>query len=296
MIDELCNWVRARAPLCVPILLALVMLDVGLWWWIIAGAHEARALSLHFLNVGQGDAELVVFPGGHTLLIDGGPPNGHLLQALAAVLPPTARAIDVVALTHAQSDHFSGIIEVLARYRVGVFVWTGRVGSGEAHDALMQALKDRHVPLVTLRRGDAMRSGAGVARVLAPDARLAMSKDLNDTSLVLETEFASTTALFTGDIAKGAERMLAGTFSDSVDILKVPHHGSRTALVDAFLQAAHPALAVIEVGKNSYGHPAPEALASIARVGARMFRTDKDGTVSIRITADGVAHITRHPL
>ena len=293
MPDKLFDWMAFHAAKLAPLALALVMLDCMLWWWVIAGVRDAHSLSLQFLNVGQGDAELVTFPGGNTMLIDGGPANGNILNILSKLLPPTRRSIDVVALTHAQADHLTGLVDVMRHYRIGVFVWTGRAGSGAAYAALIKALKDNHVRMITLREGDAIRSGAGVARVLSPDSRLAQSEDLNDTSLVMKISFASTTALFTGDVAKGAERHLAEDFPAHVDILKVPHHGSRTALIDEFVRVLSPVLAVIEVGKNSYGHPASEALASLARVGSRVFRTDRDGTVTMRITEDGLVHLAR---
>ncbi len=293
MSDKLFDWLGFHLAKLVPIVTALVMLDVLLWWWVIAGVQSAHALSLNFLNVGQGDAELITFPGGRTMLIDGGPANGNILSALSAHLSPTERSIDVVALTHAQADHLSGLIEVVNHYKVGAFVWTGRPGSGATYQTLIKQLKANHVPMITLRKGDVIRGGAGIAEVLSPDSRLAQSNDLNDTSLVMKISFASTTALFTGDVAKNAERKLVQEFPTHVDILKVPHHGSRTALIDEFVHVLTPVLSVIEVGKNSYGHPASEALASLAGVGSRVFRTDKDGTVTMRITEDGLVHVAR---
>lgn len=293
MIEKLFDWLHFHLARIVPLVTALLILDCMLWFWVITDVRSAHTLSLSFLNVGQGDAELITFPGGRTMLIDGGPANGNILSVLAPLLPPTHRAIDVVALTHAQADHLTGLIDVINRYRVGAFVWTGRAGSGATYDALMKALKERKVQMITLRAGDTIRSGAGVADVLSPDATLVQSKDLNDTSLVMKISFASTTALFTGDAAKGAERKLTEKFPAHVDILKVPHHGSRTALIDEFVRTLSPVLSVIEVGKNSYGHPTSEALASLASVGSRVFRTDKDGTVTMRITGDGLVHLAR---
>ncbi len=272
---------------------AFMVLDAMLFGSIARAAYARDSLTLNFLNVGQGDAELVGLPGGATLLIDGGPARGNVLHALAEVLPVTQRTIDLVALTHAQADHFAGLIEVLSRYRVGAFLWTGRAGTGVAYEALMHALQEHHVLLVVLRRGDVVRSGKGIVRVVSPDAALAASRDLNDTSLVLQAEFASTTTLFTGDIGKSAERSIANALRAPVSILKVPHHGSKGSVSAAFTDVLRPALAVVEVGKNSYGHPSPEALADLARVGARVFRTDEDGTITVRIDEAGRAHITK---
>lgn len=244
----------------------------------------ARSTEFDFLNVGQGDSELVQMRNGEygnrvKMLIDGGPENGMARTAFSSLVSPTDRYIDLVAMTHPQADHMGGLIDIAKHYRIGAFLWTGRTNDISAFRELMDILKKNNVRIITLRKGDVIRSGECIITVLSPDSVLLSDKDLNNSSLVLRVAVASTTALFMGDIGRSAELALARNGVKAVDIAKVPHHGSRASLITDFLNAIHPRIAVFEVGKNSYGHPTEEALSKYAELGALLFRTDKQGTI-----------------
>jgi len=263
------------------ILLAAVAVLDALLIAQIGALHSGHAsLAISFLNVGQGDATLLVFPTGVKMLIDGGPLDGRVLTELAKILPPTDRYIDLVVMSHPQVDHFGGLIEVVKRYRVGAFLMSARVSEAAAFAELEKALAERGVRTVTLGMGDAITNGGTEASVLSPTTALLTSKETNDACVVMEVLSEGITSLFTGDIGGKAEAALLPLIARRIDILKVPHHGSKYSSGAAFLNAVHPALAVIEVGKNSYGHPAHETLARLASVGARVFRTD-EGSVTV---------------
>ena len=244
-----------------------------------------------FLNVGQGDSELVQMKSNNhspriKVLIDGGPENGMVRAALSLLLSPTDVYIDLVAMTHAQADHMGGLIDVAKHYRIGAFLWTGRTNDISVFRELTDILKKKNVRIITLRKGDIIRSGKDVIKVLSPDDALLHDKDINNSSLVLHIASASTTALFMGDIGKSAELPLVRGGIKPIDIAKVPHHGSRASLMTDFINAIRPRIAVFEVGKNSYGHPTEEALSQYAALGALLFRTDKQGTIRL-ITGEG---------
>ncbi|MFH1161842.1 MAG: MBL fold metallo-hydrolase [Candidatus Jorgensenbacteria bacterium] len=266
------------------LLAALAVLDALIFAQIGASRSGYKPFAISFLNVGQGDASLLIFPTGVKMLIDGGPPNGRVLAELEEILPHTDRYLDLVMMSHPQVDHFGGLIEVVRRYSVGAFLMSVRNGEGEALTELQKVIAERGIRTVTLGRGDAVRNGATVASVLSPTPALLMSKEANDASMVVEVLSAGVTSLFTGDMGSKAEAALLPLLPGRIDILKVPHHGSKFASGAAFLKAVHPVLAVIEVGKNSYGHPTPEVLARLAEVGAKIFRTDEGG---VTVTADG---------
>lgn len=257
----------------VAVLDALLVAQIG----ALRSGHAPFAIS--FLNVGQGDATLLVLPTGVKMLIDGGPPDGKVLTELAKILPPTDRYIDLVVMSHPQVDHFGGLIEVVKRYRIGAFLMSARGSEAVAFAELEKALAERGVRTVTLGRGDAITNGAAEASVLSPTPALLTSKETNDACVVMEILSEGITSLFTGDMGSKAEAALLPLLAGRIDILKVPHHGSKFASGAAFLKAVHPALAVIEVGKNSYGHPTPEVLARLASVGAKVYRTD-EGSVT----------------
>ncbi len=263
------------------LLCAFIALDIFLWSQIINAETRDPNLHLYFLNVGQGDSELIVMPGGTKLLIDGGPPNGRLAQELDAILPPTDRYIDLVMMTHPQLDHFGGFIDAFKRYRIGAFLWTGRTATISAFHELENVLKDNVIRTITLQKEDYIHTEGGEGEILSPSANLLESKELNDTSLVLKLTSASSTSLFTGDIGSDIENMLLQNGIGRIDILKVPHHGSRFSSSASFLDAIRPKIGVVEVGKNSYGHPTKQAMEYITHTGARLYRTDKDGRVEI---------------
>ena len=267
----------------IPLIAALAFVTSILFTHIFSDATHTE---FDFLNVGQGDAELVQMKNGDQgspvrLLIDGGPENGMVLTALSSLLPPTDTYIDLVAMTHAQADHMGGLIDIANQYRIGAFLWTGRVNDISAFRELMDILKKDGVKMITLQKGDVITSGYTVISVLSPDNALLHDKDLNESSLVLRVAVASTTALFAGDIGKSAERILVNNGVGHADIIKVPHHGSRASLFANFLDVIHPRIAIFEVGRNTYGHPTEDALSKYTELGATMFRTDKNGTIRV---------------
>ncbi len=254
------------------------VLDIIVFWQIAGGAGADDKLSLYFLPVGQGDSELAILPSGVKILIDGGPPNSLVLKNLDRILSPRDRYIDMIVLSHAQLDHFGGLIEVLRRYRVGVFLWNGIPGETRAAENLMRVIEERNVPLVSLAAGDRVRNGESEIDVLWPlSVREGAKVDLNESALVLALESRNERALFTGDIGEKTENRILADMTDRIDILKVGHHGSKFSSSANFFEAIQPKVAVIEVGKNSYGHPTPEVLSRLAEAGAKIFRTDQDG-------------------
>lgn len=273
-------------------LLAFAAADAALWFFVLGG-EALRSPQFYFLNVGQGDSELVLLPktngGSVKLLIDGGP-DAKVAEELAKALPAGDRRIDLVLMTHPQLDHFGGFIEVLRQYEVGAFLGTGRVGTSGAYRELMRVIRERRIPYVALRRGSRIVYDNTVIDVLSPNARDLASKELNDGCLVLRVATPAARALFTCDAGENIERALAATDDIRADILKVGHHGSRFSSSAGFLNAVRPKVAVIGVGKNSYGHPTPQALARLANVGAQIFRTDKNGTVRLA-PADGALRV-----
>lgn len=272
------------------ILAALALANALLFSALGVAVSETNAVTVHFLAVGQGDAAFVELPGGIQILIDGGPPNGRLLQELSEVMPPTDRTIDLVLMTHPELDHYGGFIELLTRYRVGAFLETGVKKDVDAYAALHATLAEQKVRRVTLRAGDRIRFRDHVFTVLSPDEHTVLSKEPNDTSLVLAFKTNGARFLFTGDISAGVERLLVGAITEPFDVLKVSHHGSKFSSAAEFLSAVRPALAAIGVGKNSYGHPTKEALGRLEAAGARMYRTDRDGTISMRV-GDGALRV-----
>ncbi len=258
---------------------ALILLNIFVWYWSITGAPSA-ALNIYFFDVGQGDSTLTVLPGGVKILTDGGP-DKSVLSGIGKTLSPIDRYIDLVILSHPEVDHFIGLISVLERYRVGAFVWNGRERDNDSWRELQAALKSKDVPVIVLGDNDKIIYKGSELKIISPDGKLAESSKLNNASLVALLSSGGIKTLFTGDIGFEVENKLVNEHNLDIDVLKVPHHGSKHSSSSAFLNETTPLLSVIQVGKNRYGHPAKETLARLTQVGSSIYRNDEWGLIHL---------------
>jgi len=274
----------SRYKVLISVFVFLAVADGALWLSLLPGAAPQTAL--YFLDIGQGDSQLVVLPAGNgsagtvKVLIDGGP-TAAVLDNLSKILSPLDRRIDVLMMTHPQLDHFGGLIDVLKTYEVGVFVSSGRKADVEAYRELHDALVKNNVPYVQLTEGDALRVGDSRFEILSPSSQESVSGELNDSSVVALLATPNFKALYTGDIGENIETRLVRDYDINVDVLKVGHHGSRFSSSDAFLKEVSPSVSVIEVGKNTYGHPTKAALDRLLKYGSHIFRTDQQGLIRV---------------
>ena len=278
------------------ICLVLIGFNIFVYNAISAYANSAPYLDLYFLDVGQGDSELAILPGPDgekiKVLIDGGPGRATL-GALSKVIPATDRYIDLIILSHDSLDHFGGLIDILGRYKVGALLWTGRSGTANAWADFERAVKESEVRTIILKEGDNITYKDSRFDVLMPNKAFLNSKEPNDAMLVLRLESEGSRTLFTGDIGyktMNPEKYLVDEYDIDIDILKVGHHGSKYSSSAEFMAEASPRVSIVEVGKNSYGHPTKEAMARVADIGSSIYRTDLDGTVHIRLK-DGIINV-----
>lgn len=246
------------------------------------GRLPVPGLRITVLDVGQGDA-ILVQSGWRTLLVDTGPDPAVLRKALGR---RGIRQIDAVVLTHAHDDHTGG----LAGLRGVVHPrWIGVSGAGDAVGPLRSAVRDalgavgarRVVPVV---QGDRFRVGSAVVAVIWPKAE-ATGLSTNDTSVVLVIKSGKFEAVLTGDAESPVEDVLnrEGLLS-GVEVLKVPHHGSENGLDEVGAVGWRPRAALISVGEaNDFRHPSQRTLDLLRSVGARVYRTDLDGDVTVLV-------------
>ncbi len=276
-------WLRRGLLLAGCALAALVM---------VAASRPDGRMHLTVLDVGQGDAILLQGPSGGRVLVDAGPDPERLLPQLDGLVAAWDRRLDVLVLTHPHEDHVAGAALLLRRYRVGRIAQPGMAGNGPGWEALVETVAAQHGTLGTLAAGDSLRIDGVEIRVLwprrgeVPQQPGKTGTAVNDVSIVLDVHYGTRRFLLTGDAEQEVDAAFLsdGTLSAAqprVDVLKVAHHGSRTASTEAFLEAARPAVAIVSVGAdNDYGHPAAATLERLRAAGARVFRTDRDGAVA----------------
>jgi competence protein ComEC len=244
-------------------------------------ARNQSALVVHVLDVGQGDAILVDPPGADPLLFDAGPPEAQVAELLAE---RDIERLAALAITHPERDHEGGAASVLER------VATERLAYARAGASTLASARAAGVRPLRLAAGDRIRVADLRLEVLWPPAeRLAASggrpvEDPNALALVVLARWHGFELLLAGD----AEAELAPVDPGPVDILKVAHHGSADAGLEALLGRARPRLALISVGDdNPYGHPAPETLATLAEADVEVRRTDEMGEITVEVERDG---------
>jgi beta-lactamase superfamily II metal-dependent hydrolase len=279
---------KKQDSLSLVIVLTLIVLDVFVWQRVIF-ARPPSEPQMYFLDVGQGDSELLVLPGGVSFLTDAGP-DAKISRELEGKLPLGRRYLDLAIISHPHLDHFGGFNNLLDRYEFGAFIINGRgpdATDAEAWKLLMQKIRMENIPLITLEAGDGIRFEDNRLDFISPNPIVLGSADLNDTGLVELIKTASFRALLPADIGLAVENYLISNFNIKADILKIGHHGSKYSSGDEFLKAVNPKIAIIELGsQNRYGYPAKEAITRLLSSAiAKVFRTDENGT--IKVVAEG---------
>jgi competence protein ComEC len=261
-------------------LVGLLFAAIFTWLAVFAKA-DSLDLKVDFFDVGQGKAVFIEEPGGGQILIDGGP-DGSVLERLSAAMPYFDREIDLLILTHPDSDHLAGLIEVLKRYSIGRIIETGIADSSADFEEWRRLIKEKNIPVSFALAGQKIKIGDDfVLEILFPNRSLTGQSfsNTNSSSIMAKLTYGKNSFLFTGDAEEPTEYFLTATGANiDSDILDVGHHGSKNSTSQEFFKAVSPETAVIQVGKNNrYGHPAQEILERLKNI--KVFRTDLDGDI-----------------
>ncbi|MGB9593099.1 MAG: ComEC/Rec2 family competence protein, partial [Anaerolineae bacterium] len=248
-------------------------------------------LHVHFINVGEGDAVLIRTPRGSAVLIDGGSDPARLLSEVGRRLPFWQRNLALVFLTHPHADHAGGLIGVLERYNVGVFV-DARPGKTPEYKACIAAAQARDIPHIQAVPGQRFVVDGDVAlEVLYPSPSTPCRSE-NECSLVIRLTMGRASFLFTGDLEDEGQALLMNERdAPQTLVLKVPHHGGEKALSPAFLSAVAPRVAVIQGGPRAAADPHPTTLQRLEATGATVWQTRRKG--SLEIATDGQRYWVR---
>ncbi len=255
-----------------------------------------KAVQVTFLDVGQGDAALVEFPEGATLLVDAGS-GGPRDRGKSAVAPylweKKIHNLDYLVATHPQLDHVGGMPYIIRKFHVGAVLTNGMTSPFPFYQSFLDTIREKGIPSRAVRRADTIEIEGCLIDFLNPaEGEMYNENDPNNASVVFRLScpaFGPVSFLLTGDIENEAiDALLERQEIWQSDILKVPHHGSRGSLNERFIKAVSPQVVVFSVGKrNRYGHPHPTVLDAYKRQGITVYRTDEDGAVTVTATPSG---------
>ena len=240
-------------------------------------------LTVHYIDVGQGDA-ILVQQGENAMLIDaGGNSNGP--QVVSYIKGQGITRLEYVVGTHPHEDHIGGLDNVISSFDIGKVILPDIIHTTKTFEDVLVAIQSKGLKITKAVAGNTYTLGDAGIEIVGP---ISFSKDdLNNASVVCRIDYGSNSFLFTGDAEKESEsKILAAGYNISADVLKVGHHGSDTSSSEGFLGKVQPKHAVIMVGAgNTYGHPTQATLTRLTGLGINVYRTDLSGTIVV--TSDG---------
>ena len=269
------------------IIMGLLLISIAVWSAVFR--MPDGSLHIKVFDVGQGDSIFIRTPSGYKILIDGGS-NDKVLDYLGKQLPFFDKTLDLVVLTHPQSDHLAGLIEVAKRYEIKR-LWVSYSENDTAqYSEWENVLGTQGLEGRVVWSGDQLIFSDNVVLQVQWPREESASDDLNTTSIVILIDYKDFEGLLTGDADNQVQPYTEST--SEVEFLKVPHHGAKTALDKAFTSKLSPEISVISVGsRNRYGHPAQNTIDLLKSLGSELHRTDEDGTVEI--VTDGSSWYTK---
>jgi competence protein ComEC len=241
-------------------------------------------LHIMFMNVGQGDATLIVTPNGRQVLIDGGFYPSVLNDQLGQQMPFWDKEIDIMIATHPDADHVAGLVEVFDRYAIGRLITDGEgLGESPIYDEVLLAAETAETPIHPAKVGEVVQLDEEVRLEMVHPGDDLNSESRNENSVSMRLVYDNFTFLFTGDAEEQAEReILATSLPLQAIVFKAGHHGSRSSSTMPFLEAVRPQIIVVSAGlDNRFGHPHPEMLERAQAIGAAVLRTDELGTIEV---------------
>jgi len=243
-----------------------------------------QELKVHFIDVGQGDSILIDL-GVTEILVDGGDRSPGLAEYLKDYVD---ESIELLVATHPHADHIGGLIAVLAHYDVNTIWLNGDTSTSQTYNDFISAVNAEGAEIQIAKRGDQIELENLLIDVLSPTQPLTGST--NNKSIVILLSYGDIDFLFTGDAEAEAESsIINANLIQDIEILKVGHHGSRTASSREFIEAAQSKVAIYMAGEgNSYGHPHEETIAVLDEFGAEIYGTDICGTIIV--STDGKSY------
>jgi len=243
--------------------------------------HQNGELQVIFLDVGQGNAQLILTPNGKTMLIDGGN-NGQEDNMFAYLKQYKIQKIDVLVGSHPDADHIGTFPEIIDAYEIERIYMPKITSNTKTFEALLLSIQRKGLKVNTAKAGITIPLDDDLTvQLLGP---VNTYEESNEMSAVVKLIYGNTSFLFPGDAEYNSEMDLIKSGADlSADVLAVGHHGSNSSSNMKFIEKVHPEYAVIQVGaENKYGHPTEKTLQKLEKINAKILRTDQNGNITFK--------------
>lgn len=247
-------------------------------------------LEVHFIDVGQGDASLIISPNGKTMLIDAGD-NSKGREVVEYIKRQGVRKIDVLIGTHPHADHIGGMDDVINSFEIGEFYMPKKIHTTKTFEDVLLAAKSKGITIKEAYEGREIDFDTNIdTRFLSPIKDKNYSDELNLYSAVVRMVYDKDSFIFMGDAEAPNEEDILKSFDDiQSDVIKLGHHGSSTSTTKEFLDKVSPYAAVVSAGyKNKYSHPHKEVLTLLEENSIPVYRTDEQGTIVFKSKGDEI--------
>lgn len=234
-------------------------------------------LEVHYIDVGQGASQLIIAPNGSIMLIDGGN-NDDEQRVVKYLKEQGVTKVDILVGTHPDADHVGGLDAVVDAFEIGSIYMPKVTSNTKTFESLLNSIANKSLKVTTAKAGVNLNLDEQLTvNMIAP---INTYDDANEMSAVIKLTFGDTSFLFTGDAeAKSENDLLADGTNLKSDVLLIGHHGSNSSTSKSFLDAVSPEFAVIQVGKNSYGHPTSEIIKRLMDKKIKIYRNDEQGNI-----------------
>ena len=276
---------KKQGKIIVSLVLALILFVVG--YFGCKNVSQNDYVSVHFIDVSQGDCQLIELPEGKTMLIDAGD-NGTEDRIIDYIESLGIKKIDYLVATHPHADHIGGMAEVIANFDIGEIYMPKIQNNTKTFEDMLDVIGEKNLTITSAESGKVLFDYSGVrAEILSPK-KGETYEEMNNYSAVLMLQCGDKRFLFMGDAEKDVEGEILKKDLDA-DVLKVGHHGSTTSSSKKFLEQVSPEYAVISCGEgNDYGHPHKETINNLKKIAKEILRTDKSGTIVMRCDGSNI--------
>ena len=249
-------------------------------------------MSAHFIDVGKADS-IYLNCKDKNILIDGGEKDTYN-TVVEYLKKKGIKKLDLVIASHPHSDHIGGLVEVLNEFKIGKVLMPKLrddiVPTSKVYENFLLAIDKNNIPVEIAISGNTFYIGNLKIEIFAPNKQY---DSINNNSIVAKLIYKNISFLFTGDAEKESEQdILSKNFDIKSTVLKVGHHGSKTSTTNAFLKRVNPEYAVICVGEDKYNLPKKETINKLKNCGAKIYRTDLNGTVVLATNGDDIKVVT----